>query len=558
MKVTQLSVCLSALAIAMLFGGIRQAEAQRPRVNLSPLTANLPHANLHVAGIPNDAIVTQSGPLKGVQVWGGDGYFGIPYATPPVGKLRWMPPETHAKWQTVFQANNYGNFCTQPDGVGGAIGSEDCLTLDIFRPHRIGTQSQQNLLPVMVWIHGGGLVTGNSFFYDPSPLALNGSVVEVNVNYRLGYLGFFAHPAIDAEGHLNGNYGLMDQQLALKWVKQNIAKFGGDPNRVTVFGESAGGQSVYAQLASPTAAGLFQRAISESGAYEEFQDYFNEVVPLAQGETSGTDQVPSGATIAENAGCGDQTAQCLRSLPASTLASAEPATVYPFVDATILPQTPTAAFASGQFNRVPVISGGNHDEDRIFVARQYDFAGNPLVTETDYDNAVIAAYPPGFGASFVLPLYPFASYPSGGVALAASITDVVYACPERNAIRSLSQYVTTYAYEFNDHNAPDLFDPVPTFPLGAYHFAEVPYLFDLDLRFANFNPFYPPQRKLANTMIGYWTQFAATGDPNSSSSPVWSPYGSLADQFLSLVPSTPIVESGFDSDHKCSSFWSSF
>jgi para-nitrobenzyl esterase len=230
------------------------------------------------------------------------------------------------------------------------------------------------------------------------------------------------------------------------------------------------------------------------------------------------------------------------------------------VDATILAQTPTAAFASGQFNRVPVISGGNHDEDRIFVARQYDFAGNPLVTETDYDNAVIAAYPPGFGASFVLPLYPFASYPSAGVALAASITDVVYACPERNSVRLLSQYVTTYAYEFNDHNAPDLFDPVPTFPLGAYHFAEVQYLFDFDLRFANFNPFYPPQRKLSNTMIGYWTQFAATGDPNSPSSPVWSPYSSVADQFLSLTPTHggPIVESGFDSDHKCSSFWSSF
>src|SRR5882757_9481495 len=130
MKVTQLSVCLAALAIAMLFGGIRQAEAQSPRVNLSPLTANLPHANLHVAGIPNAAIVTQSGPLKGVQVWGGDGYFGIPYAAPPVGKLRWMPPEPHARWKTVFQADNYGSFCTQPDGFGGSIGSEDCLTLD--------------------------------------------------------------------------------------------------------------------------------------------------------------------------------------------------------------------------------------------------------------------------------------------------------------------------------------------------------------------------------------------------------------------------------------------
>jgi para-nitrobenzyl esterase len=552
--------------LVVMFGitaifGTAPLRAQSKQMFANPLNAKIPHGKRPLAGTPNDAIVTESGPLKGIQIWGGDGYFGIPYAAPPVGSLRWRPPQPHAKWQGVFQANNYGNFCTQPDGFGGAFGSEDCLTLDIFRPHQKKNQNKQNGLPVMVWIHGGGLVTGNSFFYKPSPLALNGNVVEVNVNYRLGYLGFFAHPAIDGEGHLNGNYGLMDQQLALKWVQRNIAAFGGDPNAVTVFGESAGGQSVYSQLVSPTAAGLFQRAISQSGAYFEFQDYFNDIVPLAQGETGfGTGAVPSGTFIAANAGCANQTAQCLRAVSASILASAEPATVYPFVDGTILTQTPSAAFATGQFNRVPVISGGNHDEERIYVARQYDFTGNPLLTEAEYDNAVIAAYPPGFGATFVLPLYPYASYPSGGVALAASETDVVFACAERNAVRSLSQYVTTYAYEFNDENAPDLFDPIflATFPLGAYHFAEVPYLFDLDLRFAGFNPFTTDQQQLSNTMISYWTQFATTGDPNSPGTPVWLPYHSTVDQFQSLVPPSPIAESGFDADHKCSSFWSSF
>jgi len=239
----------------------------------------------------------------------------------------------------------------------------------------------------MVWIHGGGLVTGGSLIYDSSPLVLRGNLIVVTINYRLGYLGFFAHHAIDGEGHLNGNYGLMDQQFALQWVQRNIAAFGGDPNRVTIFGESAGGHSVYSNLASLTAAGLFQGAIAESGAYGEFQDYFHNIAPLLQGETSG-------AAIAAAVGCSSQTADCLRSVPASTLALQEPGTVYPFIDGTVLTQSPSDSFASGSFNQVPVISGGNHDEDRIFVAQQYDFAGNPLVTEADYDNAVIAAYPP--------------------------------------------------------------------------------------------------------------------------------------------------------------------
>jgi para-nitrobenzyl esterase len=414
----------------------------------------------------------------------------------------------------------------------------------------------------MVWIHGGGLVTGNSFFYKPSPLALSGNLIEVNVNYRLGYLGFFAHPAIDAEGHTNGNYGLMDQQFALKWIQRNIAAFGGDPNQVTIFGESAGGQSVYSNLASPSAAGLFQRAISESGAYGEFQDYYDFIVPLAQGETSGTTLVPSGSSIAASAGCTSQTVQCLRGLPASALALAEPGTLYPFIDGTILTQTPAAAFTSGQFNQVPIISGGNHDEWRIFVARQYDFTGHPLVTEADYENATDALFGSTLGSSLDTVLYPLAAYPNPGVALGASGTDGIFACPERNAVRLLSKFVPkTYAYEFNDENAPDFFDPGPpllTFSLGAYHFAEVQYLFDLNLRFAGFDPFTPDQKQLSNTMIGYWTHFAKTGDPNFTGAPTWSPYDLGSDQFQSLIPPTPAAESTFDSDHKCSAFWNTF
>jgi len=501
-----------------------------------------------VAASASPAIVTQAGPVKGVQMFGVQAYLGIPYATPPVGALRWTPPQPHAKFKGLFQANQFGSFCTQPDGSG----SEDCLTLNVFTPNIKKNQNKKNPLPVMVWIHGGGLVSGGSFFYDPSTLVLNGKVIVVTINYRLGLLGFFAHPAIDAEGHLNGNYGLMDQQLALKWVNDNIARFGGDTHRITIFGESAGGQSVYANLASPTAAGMFEGAIAESGAYVEFQDYWDFIVPLATGEVAGT-------ALATSLGCASQTAACLRALSASTVITKDPGTAYPFVDGTILDQTPTAAFTSGDFNQVPVISGGNHDEWRIFVAGQYDFAGHPLVTVADYNAAVLALWGPALDP-FILFLYPFAGYPSPGVALGASGTDGIFACPERNSVRLLSQFVTTYAYEFNDQNAPDLFDPVATFPLGAYHAAEIQYLFDFNLRFTGFDPFTPGQQQLSDAMISYWTTFAATGDPNSPSEPTWSPYSDTTDQFQSLVPPTPVVEPSFsfDTAHKCSLFWNTF
>ena len=502
----------------------------------------------------NPAIVTRNGPVMGISIFGVQGYLGIPYAVPPVGDLRWMPPVPSGRFPGgVFHANQFGNFCTQP----GRVGAEDCLTLNVFTPNN---SDNKKPVPVMVWVPGGGLVTGGSFLFDPSPLVLAGNVIVVTINYRLGLLGFFAHQAIDAEGHTNGNYGFMDQQLALKWVNDNIAAFGGDPNRITIFGVSAGGQSVYANLASPTAAGLFEGAIAESGAYAEFQPYFNFIVSLSDGETAGGEGTPSGDAIATALGCPGTTAAtaaCLRGLSASAVIAKDPASVYPFVDGTLLTKTPSEAFASGEFNQVPVISGGNHDEWRIFVAGQYDFAGHPLVTMADYDSAVLALWgtPLNF---FVEALYPLSNYGGiPGIALGASGTDGIFACPERNSVRSLSRFVTTYAYEFNDENAPDLFDPMATFLLGAYHGAEVQYLFDFNQRFAGFNPFTPGQQSLSAAMVGYWTQFAATGNPNSNGAPTWPTYTSGTDQFQSLVPPAPVTEptGAFDADHFCSFFW---
>ena len=549
----------------------------RAQVLLCLVTVVALHASLLSTADASPAIVTKSGPLKGIQTPTTNEYLGIPYAVPPVGNLRWTPPQPFGKWHGVFQATQFGNFCTQPES-GSTFGSEDCLTLNVYTPREKKNQNKHHGLPVMVWIHGGSLVTGGGGFYDPTRMVEQGGVIVVTINYRLGLLGFFAHKAIDEECHLKGNYGLMDQQLALRWVKRNIGAFGGDSKRVTIFGESAGGQSVYADLASPTAAGLFKRAISESGSYIQFQDYWApiSIVPLAQAETIGTSLVPSGTELANSVGCTSQTAQCLRDVPASTLVLAEPAIIYPFVDGKILKRSPTAAFASGQFNRVPVISGGNHDEYRLFVAEQYDATGHPLVTEADYQAAVGTLWG-GFGATFVTEIfsvvYPLANYPivpsipgdpspSPGIALGASGTDGIFACPERNGVALLSAWVPTYAYEFNDEDAYLVFSEFPsppfppiTFPLGTAHFTEVPYLFDV---FSTPSNFTPEQQQLSESMISYWTRFAATGNPNSAGQPVWARYSSATDEFQSLVPPTPTVEATFDSEHFCSSFWNKF
>jgi para-nitrobenzyl esterase len=499
--------------------------------------------------------LTESGVVIGATTNSVSQFLGIPYAAPPIGNLRWRPPKRFGFFHGFFlEATQFGSACTQP----GGIGSENCLFLNVFTP-QLKSDHDGHGLPVMFWIHGGGLINGNSTPYNPVELVRRG-VIVVTLNYRLGFLGFLAQSAVDAEGHVNGNYGLMDQQFALKWVRRNIAGFGGDPNRVTIFGESAGGQSVYAHLASPTASGLFRGAIAESGSYAEFQDYFSNVITLAQGETTGSTSVPSGAAIADSVGCTNQTASCLRAVPAATMVAQEPFPLYPFVDGTLLTQTIAAAFASGQFNQVPVIAGTNHDEYRLFVATGYDLVGNPILTSTEYDTAVNALWGSTLAPS-VLALYPFSSYPFGGEALGASGTDGVFSCPARNVDQALSQLVPIYAYEFNDENAPppqSAFGGLLTFPLGAYHSAELQYLFPGIDVFGLQVSLSPEQKKLSQAMVSYWTQFAKTGNPNSLGEPPWSPYSTSTDEFQSLIPPTPVVESNFDAGHQCSMFWNAF
>ena len=522
------------------------------------------------------AIVTESGPLEGIVTAQINEYLGIPYAAPPVGALRWMPPRPFGRWQGVLNATHFGNQCPQlsvtvpPESVG----DENCLFLNVYTPN-VGESPDKDDghandqwnhdghhgLAVMVWIHGGGLTQGAGSDFDPTPLVEGGGVIVVTINYRLGLLGFLAHPALDHEGHLAGNYGLMDQQFALGWVRRNIAAFGGNPHRVTVFGESAGGLSVYSQLASPLAAGLFQKAIAQSGAYASFADYLDRIIPIAVAETTGSPGVESGEAIADAVGCTSQTAACLRgpTVTAAALVNLRPHAIYPFIDGILLTQPPGAAFASGKFNRVPVITGTNHDEYRYFVARDWVDPTLGLLPNGNYAATVEMVFGTSVAANvlsqpeYQLPTSPPPPPEAASLLLGAAGTDGIFACTARHAMQSLAHYVTIYAYEFNDENAP-----VPTFPyainfqLGAYHSADVQYLFN---RGGIPAPFNKDQKQLSQTMIGYWTQFAKTGDPNSPGQPLWAPYDPVSDERLSLLPPEPVVESGFATDHECTTFW---
>jgi para-nitrobenzyl esterase len=533
------------LALAITLGAASRARAGQSLYDLATRSHN--DKTVGTGQTKTPAIKTQSGPLKGIFNETTAEFLGIPYAAPPVGNLRWMPPQPYGRFKGLFEATSFGSVCTQP-----GAGSENCLFLNIYVPNFKKNRSANHALPVMFWIHGGGLTAGAGSDYVPTPLLAPGNVIVVTINYRLGYLGFFAESALDSEGHDAGNYGLMDQQFALKWVQNNIAAFGGDPSNVTIFGESAGGHSVYCQLASPTAAGLFSHAISESGSYLIFDSFIQPIVSLSVGETTGTGFVPAGNSVASGLGC--STSACLRAVSVDTLINIQPGTLYAFVDGTLLTQTPDAAFAAGAFNQVPVIAGTNHDEWRIFVADEYDLANppDPILTLAEYDTAVLAMWGPLLGPIIEV-VYPYANYPSGGVALGTSGTDGVFACSARNADELLSAFTTTHAYEFNDENAPPQQSEIPglTFPLGAYHGSEVQYLFDIGFYFQ----FDPAQVQLSQAMVDYWTNFAVSGDPNGGALPTWSPYDPSTDVFQSLIPPTPTTESTFNSDHMCDDFW---
>ena len=510
-------------------------------VALGSLVAAAPAVSASTAGgrAPGNGPVagTADGAVHGLVNGAVDEFLGIPYAAPPVGALRWEPPQPAASWSGVRNTTQFAPHCPQPAGAfGQASTSENCLFLNVFTPSR---QLAGARYPVMVWIHGGALVSGESNDYDPAQLAEHG-VTVVTINYRLGALGFLAHPALaDANGQ-SGDYGLMDQQAALRWVQRNITGFGGDPRDVTIFGESAGGLSTLSQVASPRAKGLFGRAIVESGSYNLTQ------ASLASAESAGE-------AFATKAGCASQTAACLRNLPVSTiLADQDGAGYTPNINTEVLPESLGTAFAAGTFNRVPIINGTNHDEWRLFVALS-ELAGNP-VTAANYQSMISATLgvPPAV-ATLIAARYPLSAFASPSIALGAVGTDAIFACPALTVDQSVSRFVPTFAYEFNDENASEDFLPPVSFPYGAAHASEIQYLMALPTA-AFPGTLSGRQQRLAAVMKEYWTDFAERGFPSGAGVPFWPLFGSLTQRMESLVAGVPRDETDFASVHNCA-FW---
>ena len=483
-------------------------------------------------------------------------FLGVRYAQPVILNLRWKPPQPVAPSAVTQDATQFGNHCPQgPTPFGNATLTEDCLFLNVYAPNRSGDHDfdRDEGRPVMVWIHGGALAVGESNEYDASKLVQRG-VVVVTINYRLGALGFLAHPALTAEfpDHISGNYGFQDQQAALKWVRRNIRAFGGNPEKVTVFGESAGGLSTFVNLVSPTARGLFHRAIVESGAYL--------LTPptLAQAETAGTSF--ANAVLCNQPNPADVLA-CLRALPVSTILGVASFSPAPNVDGKILTQSIGSALANGQFNRVPLMNGSNHDEWNLFVALDFDLTGHP-VTAATYPAAIaatIAVAPTNPAVALVQAQYPGASFPTYDQAVGALGTDAIFACTARFADELASGFVRTFAYEFNDGNAPQNFLPPVSFPYGAAHASEIQYIFPpanpsgLGLNLPQ-TPLNANQRLLSDKMLGYWTEFANSGDPNGNGAPHWPQFERGHQVMQSLVPPTPTTETNFATAHQCA-FW---
>jgi len=500
----------------------------------------------------SQVVTTDTGPVQGLATATYRSFLGIPYAAPPVGNLRWKAPQPAARWHGVRLALAAGSTCMQTNPQTGLIvGAEDCLFVNVYTPANANPSSK---LPVMVWLHGGAMTTGSGSDpqYDASVLTGKANAVIVTLNYRLGALGFLGHPALFGESaDAAGNYGLLDVQAALRWVKNNISAFGGDHCKVTLFGGSSGALLVWDNIASPTAAGLFHRAITQS-----FAPSF---VPNILGGTYTPDQAQGiGLATAANAGCvGSDSAAlaCLRGKTGSQIVTAQGATALtaqfgPVIGGHYLPMLPFQALLTGAYNHVSMINGSNHDEATFIVDAAFDLQGQPLTTAS-YEAIVTQMFGPA--APAVLAQYPASNYSTPGVAYATLLTDSGFSCTARTVNRTIGNTVSLYAYEFNDPNAP-AFIPSFNFPLKAYHGAEIQYIFQSAFAALILTP---SQFALSDQMIKYWGKFAATGSPNSSGSPNWQKYNPSSDTYLSFVPGNVHMISDFAVDHKCA-FWANF
>jgi para-nitrobenzyl esterase len=469
------------------------------------------------AQAPGDPIVkTTDGVLKGATADGISSFKGIPYAAPPVGALRWRPPQPKAAWKGVRDATKVGAICeqvynAQDNGVGPLPMSEDCLTLNVWTPDVAAKTGKK---PVMVWIHGGGHVNGSgtAALYDGTNLAKQG-VVVVTLNYRLGRLGFFAHPALDREhpNELKANYGLMDTLAAMKWVKANAARFGGDPNNITIFGESAGGISVNYLMTMPAAKGLYAKAIMESGAGREHgaalkgEPRFG--IPSAEA---------TGEAFARANGVTDEktAAAALRALPADVLMKDSPSSGNgggPMIDGKLVTEDPEQAFAKGRQAKVPFLIGTNGLEFPVQPGanKAYDAPIAPVLAKRD---EAIAAY--GDETAFKDHV----------------VSDVLFTEPAHYlAVEQAKTGAPVYLYRFTFMS-----DAIKGRLKGAVHASERQYVFDT--LGASPWPVGKQDPMIAAQMSRYWTNFARTGDPNGDGLPRWESFGKQPGQLLDFGP----------------------
>jgi para-nitrobenzyl esterase len=462
------------------------------------------------AGLDPFLVQTRDGPVRGMALGGERVFRGIPYAAPPLGPLRFAAPRPPDPWQEPPPGQP--TMCPQFDAETNVVGTEDCLTLDVWTP----LAAAREPLPVMVWIHGGGFTGGSGFLSDAMLPARD--VIVVAINYRLGPLGFLGHPALSAEGGgTSGNYAIEDQRLALEWVRDNAEAFGGDPQRVTIFGESAGGSAVCAQLWSPRSAGLFHRAIIESGAL------------CGRASRTLADAEAQGERLAAALGCddADSAPECLRAIPAADLIGTLAARTLlddgavwgPVVDGQNFERALPDALAAGDFNQVPTIVGANLNEGYGFLV------GLESLTADEYAERVRTS--PFFGAHAdeLLELYPASDFATPQLALAALVGHRVFNCPARRTARAIAA-TGTVAYEY-------------LFAHGAsLHAEELLYLFGAGQTESN--------QYVAEAMKDYWTRFAATGDPNGGEAVPWPRYEASEDAILTLgdpvMPAERVLE----------------
>lgn len=439
-------------------------------------------------------------------------YKGIPYAKAPIGELRWRPPVAAPAWKGVRDAREFGHACLQPPAQptsvyfgGMASTSEDCLTLNVWAP------SGARNLPVMVWIHGGALVGGSSSepLYDGVKIAQQG-IVFVSINYRLGLIGYLAHPALSAESpqRLSGNYGLLDQIEALRWVRDNIAAFGGDPKQVTIAGESAGGLSVISLVASPLARDLFIRAIAQSAYMPSYRALHEETLGLPSAEAAG-------AAMATAAGV--STAAELRAADLVKLFQAGLATRWqpePTIDGVALKRQFAETFARGEQAKVPIMAGFNEGEIRSLLYLMPKVPDSPTAYEADVRRRF------GAQAAEFLAVYPGRD-PKADVM--ASVRDGIYGWTAQHLVRRQTEVgQPAYLYFFRHHTPAQR-----ARDLAAFHASELPYIFGQVGESAALGPNWPrppltsEETQLSEAMLGYWTSYVRTGVPTAAGAPPW-------------------------------------